>query len=235
MATLTCRHSFLFPGSCINTSCDYLVPCWRIMNLQEFLDYRTHCPLCDEKLKKVFVSRTRQINKDNNNYVFVVELKSLKRGQKTFYAEIIVDTITNDFRVEFKEKDGRAFQDHVPTFLINRFMEFVEKCSPFKIYAHCKCEKYFYDSQYFNLDFKSKLFSDLLIRSEDFCDLKINDNLYFNMTNFSLSKKTKLTLYKELFTETIFTPDYSEITVPLINFTSKNKIIDRIKNLLIFS
>lgn len=236
MATVTCRHSFLFPNCCTFTPCDYLVRCWRIMNLQDFINYKTHCPLCDEQLKNVFNSKGRAVELQDDKFCITINLKSLKRGQKNYQALIIVDPVTNDFQVEFQRLGGRRLGDSTPLFLIQRFKEFISNSLNCKVYSYCTCENFSYHSQYFTFDFKSSIFSDLLLDTEMFNAVPLNDNLICNINNYHYSKETIVSVFKPPANSVLSMG--TDISLPLTMLPTKKElanVLNRVKNLLIFS
>lgn len=236
MATVTCRHSFLFSPCCTNISCGYLVLGWRLMNLREFINYKTHCPLCDEQLKNVFNSKNRIIYLKDDKFLVVIDLKSLKRGQKNYQATITVDLVTNDFHVEFQRYGGRQLGDATPLFLIERFRQFINNSLMCKVYSYCNCKKYSYHSQYFDLNLKSSKLNDLILYTESFDDMKINDNLIGSIWNDHCEKKTTISLLKIPAESPVAAQ--TNIDLPFITFTSRKEVenaLIRAKNLLIFS
>ncbi len=202
------------------------------MNLKQFLEYRTRCPCCLNELIEAFCSRSRILSFDNNIASVIIKLKSLKRGQKSYYAKL---TIYNDgsFSVDF-EGEEEKFDNKVPLFVLDRFKEFIANSSCTMI-RYCKCNEYVYYSKIFNFDLRSKTFNVVTLDKETFSSVRLNNHTVCNVSSSPTSNITILNLYKYPMEENKITGPFEKVTLPFIDFSSKSKMIERINKLLVFS
>lgn len=210
------------------------------MNLHKFLNYRDTCPFCDDKLNFVFHSKKRQACvADGADIRIVFDLKSIKRGQKNYKIEFVINRHTNSFYIEFYNKDMTPFDNQVPLFLLKRFEDFSDNQGYFRFYKYCDgCSKYNFQSQYFKLDYKNQTIEQTNIEIENFTFIEIDGNQrkMTKMTNYYQDKATWITRAQNNLEDREDLLDFHDpICVSIIPFISKEETLNRINTLLVFS
>ena len=91
----------------------------------------------------------------NDRLMIQMDLKSLKKGQKHYKAGYSIDYDTNNFCIEFFDREGSQwYEDKSPLFLLNKFKELDKNHGDYSIIRHCiACRKYCYTSNRFILDY----------------------------------------------------------------------------------
>lgn len=215
------------------------------MNINQFLSYRDHCPLCGNKLNIIFHSHKSQkirFEEDRLNVLFNLDgLKKKHMDYKVGYSFSLED---NSFRIEFYTKDERRFDIDSPLFLINRFKELNNNLKGYHIYKHClMCWCYWYGSEYLNLDFSKAEVEDFLIEKEYFgLTAPADDNSIkvFKLMNYYNTNKSAISCFigfsaREAISDYSIPANASQFTLPLIRFVSKEETMDKIKKILLFS
>jgi hypothetical protein len=204
------------------------------MNLQEFLQYRTHCVCCGKQLVAK-INSSREITVNNNVSEFEVQLKAIKRGHKSYLAKFTILNATNEFGITFKElKKGEPFLSYVPFHITNRLKEYLDnnKCY---ISVNCGCKSYNYISNRFELNYKDGVMPDISIHEENIFELWVKNTQKMWLKNDYNKKETSL--YPLSSTRYSSSPvASSEATkLPIIKFTTLKDTANRINKLLVFS
>lgn len=195
------------------------------MNLREFIDYKSHCPLCNEQLTLLFHSNKKQCHViEDNGFSFLFNIKSFPQNKgKTFHVAYSFNYDSDVFYIQFYNKD-LYLKDYIPLSLINRFKEYDHNNTPYKLIKKCQsCENYYYCSNEFELND----IIDFSVFSEEFTISK--NNKIYRIHNNYFNNKTILCIgasHKERPNSLIF---------DLIQFTTPAETFDRIEKLIIFS
>lgn len=219
------------------------------MKLREFFNYRTHCLSCDSELNTSFHSMKKQRYRIVDNRLLVqFDLKPLKRGQKHYKVGYSIDYDSNDFCIEFFDQSGlQSYYKESPLFLINRFKKLDKNQGSYNIIRYCNiCQKYWYSSNSFNLDYKSANLGDLAIQSEYGCFLKQHDDGYKLYKLYSYYDKLEssfdmIKISKEIFHSIRFKSVDSQVGKNLIKTylipfkESPQDIIEKLNMLMTFS
>lgn len=210
------------------------------MNLHKFLDYRSKCPFCDDKLSFIFHSKKKQASvEDGDDVKIIFDLKSIKKGQRNYKVEFVINRHTNSFYIEFYSKDMVPFDNQVPAFLIKRFKDFSDNHQSFKFYKYCdNCAHYNFQSQYFELDYATQSIDEINIEMENFTFIQIEDNqrTITSMSNCYQDNETWIRRGKNDIKERESLIDFGNpIGVSIIPFVSKEDTLNRLNTLLTFS
>lgn len=206
------------------------------MNLEDFLKYKTHCPLCSNKLNLVFHSRKRQkIRQENNRILITFAMTPLNMIEKTYNVGFSIDPHENSFFIEFYTDRGVKFEE-IPVSLLKKFHSFNTNLGAYKFYRFCNCGNYHYESNYFCINLQTLNIGDLIIDKERFY-FYYDGYKEFELLNNYTTNKSLLGINRyqfEISPQTIYNkPDWLEFS--LLKFTSKEEIVERINKLLVFS
>jgi hypothetical protein len=197
------------------------------MNLKTFLSYRDRCPICNLKLLTAFHSKRRQIIEEDNNILrifYSLPSLSFKIKYKVCYSINIED---NSIYVDFYNK---KLLTKISIELLKDFRNFDNNLKLYRFYKYCdNCETYSYSSNSFAIDYKNCSIGDLKINEEIF-SLYHNNKLKYRLYN-NYEKEVSSILYGE------FAPNwYTKILqVPLLKFSTQDKMIEKINKLIVFS
>jgi hypothetical protein len=223
------------------------------MNLRDFLNYRTSCPLCKGGLTTILHSHKRQsIRLEDNRLLIIYALDGLKRNQANYKVGYSFGMYDNSWYAEFYNKDGKRFENDAPDFLRVRFKELDKNLgSEYKFCRYCDCRRYNYISNIFKLDYKLANIGDLSIHKEYFgMAQKLLDGNYkiYKLLNNYLESKSYLVFGQDLSDisagyDWTMDPRFSslskhnldQIQTSLIKFTNKEEIVDRLSKLIVFS
>jgi hypothetical protein len=223
------------------------------MNLQEFIDGRTHCPICNTVLVTQFISGRKQKTRiENDRFVVIFVMKPMQVNQPDYEVGYSFNPKDNSFHIEFyTEWDHKT---HVPMHLIEKFREFhtnllrstngscrfIRKCT--------FCNRYSRSSTHFNLELKAgkidTLFWDgLQIAYESFglCIPIGEEYKIMHLSNFHVPEPQSRIVWFRSFTHDYARLDvslplkYSEKILPIIPFMSTEETTRRVSNLLTFA
>lgn len=219
------------------------------MNLKEFLEYRSVCPICDNKALTSFFGamRKQKINYENNKFITIFDLLPIYKNHKKYKVGYEIDLCDNSFTVDFYNDDDTKL-NVIPMFLMERFQELKNNIGTFSFIKSCSaCESYNYYSNPFELTPRITSIGDLFIHKEYFGLNKMTKDGYkvYKLYNQYYSSSSEL-LYADkikhpraakynfiLVTQTTNKQKFSDIGI--INFTNRNDVMSRIDKLLIFS
>lgn len=219
------------------------------MNLQEFIDYRSHCPLCDIALITLFNFRKQNIKYQDNKATIIYDLSSLKKGVQSIKIGYVFGLKDNFIYIEFYNKDGKIL-NVIPLSYIKRFKDFdanISNNERFSFSRSCKfCKKYFLKTFYFAIDYKTQSISPLKIFKETFGFIIPTHNQFKTiiLNNYFDPLKSNIKWWRsynednvelEFFASKFYLTDISEIDLAFIPFISKEETIKRLDTLLIFS
>jgi hypothetical protein len=206
------------------------------MHLKEFLEYKTSCPLCLNDTIKTYFSAKSNMDCVINGSKFIIKQPIRNLQHRILYKIAhIFDLEGDSYCVEFYDDRDKLLNN----VSCNKIKEFVRKNRYFDyfIYRKCyRCENYSYGS---NLKFKlgepsEKDFSvyyELFKISYPLLEGYMN----FSITNYLLTNNSSV-LYGK--TEIANIGDHvlkGYLSLPLISFTDKEKVINKLQTLITFS
>jgi len=218
------------------------------MNLREFIDQRTNCPICDTALVTQFISNRKQkVKLIDNRFVAIFVMKALRVNQPDYEIGYSFDMDSNHFMVEFYSEWDHYEQ--VPMHLIDKFKEFHKNMGGCKFYRRCTfCNRYSKSSTPFSLNFKTQkmdteLWDGIEVAYESFGLSLPTDGGFkiMHLSNFHiLEPKSNLIWYRadsEMYARLDYTlPNArSEKTLSFIPFVSKEETTKRLNNLITFA
>jgi len=210
------------------------------MNVQQFIDHKTTCPICNNKvLNFSFISKKQILHRDGDNLLVIFDLNPIKKGQKRYKVGYSINKITNRFHIEFYESDSidEKYYNEVPLFLMDRFVNFHENQHEFKLYKECFiCKTYSYQSQYFKLDLLKHEIEDIQIESESFSYLHRYNNKQYSIvvrnyedkSSFNVVWRLNILGYNK-------TKEFALTDVARLDCSDLDKLGDRLINLMLFS
>lgn len=212
------------------------------MNLKEFINHRSHCPICDAKLETKFISlRSQKTTLTDNKLSVLFNLKTLKNSLPDYQVIFDFDIDTGHFAIEFRTEWDHTNQ--VPMHLIEKFREFYKNVGDCRFIRCCeRCERYFLYSNKFTFKLSESRVGDLELHSENFSfTVPANDGVriigMFNQIHLS---RTELCCWNGESEEDakirwLMWSGRPVQILPLIPFVSKQETTDRLNNLIIFS
>ncbi len=218
------------------------------MNLREFIDQRTHCPICDTALITQFISsRKQKIKIIDDRLVAIFVMKALKTNQPDYEIGYSFDLDKNHFLVEFYSEWDHHSQ--IPMHLIEKFKEFHKNLGPCKFYRRCTfCNRYAKCSTPFTLDFRKQsldtgFWETLSLAYESFGLTIPTENGFkiMHLSNFYMAEEqSQLTWFRsdsesEARLDWSVPSNRSSKKLPLIPFVSKEDTTKRLNNLITFA
>ena len=217
------------------------------MNLSEFLNYKTTCPLCESDLNIVFHSQKKQsIRLEDKRLLIKFPLDALKKGQVDYKVGYSFGLEDNSWYIEFYNKVNARFDNEAPSYLIDRFKELNKNLAEYHFYRSCPCACYYYRSNPFKLEFKSSNIGELEVHAEYIGVSQMLDEhkeksfKNFVLINDYLAGKSSFVLEKSASPlnvryDHVHVPNESYTQTSLIKFTNKEETMERLKKLLVFS
>jgi hypothetical protein len=203
------------------------------MKVQDFINYQTVCPVCENNtLNLNFLSKRQILHRDGERLIVIFDLGSLKKGQKHYKVGYSIDKQTNDFCIEFYDKDSIDYKyyNEAPLFLLNRFREYNDSQQVYRFYKHCLvCKGYSYSSKYFRLDLSNPNLGEINVDYEVFNYLHMYNNKQYNVVIRNEYDSSSFSIHP---------PDQQEFNMfnaPRIKFTNPEEIGNKLLKLLIFS
>lgn len=226
------------------------------MNLKEFLNYRTSCPLCDNNLSTFFHSQKQQAVKfEEDRLVFQMRMDGLKKYAANYKVGFSFGREDSSWQIEVYQSDSRL-DSYLTTSVMDRFKELSKNLGSYKFYRQCthpKCNRFNYSSNLFNLNFKTGKVqgltngdSDLNIQTEYIGMVEPVDGVFkiYKLLN-DYSRSTSTLVYGRWTDEYIARADWGTthppidslglIQIPLVRFSSKVETMNRLNKLLLFS
>jgi len=215
---------------------------WYCMNLDDFLQYRDVCPLCNEKLQLVFHSKKRQnIKYEENNILITFPMDSLNKNDKSYKVGFSFNPKNNSFFIEFFTARGEKIEI-ISSSILKKFLSFNTNLGAYKFYKFCRnCTNYHYESNYFKLNLQALNIGELTVNKERFYMLKPWQDGYkeFELLNDYVTNKSLLGIMNTDVNRRMYNfehasePDMLELS--LLKFVSKDEMISRIDKLILFS
>lgn len=221
------------------------------MNLQEFIDHRTHCPICDTALITQFISpRKQKIKLENDRFVVQFVMKAMSTNQPDYEVGYSFNPRDNTFFIEFySEWDHK---NHVPMHMLEKFREFHNNLTSegsCKFYRRCTfCNRYSKASTPFKPQFKTGtldtgMFDGLQIAYESFgLTLPTEDGfkIMFLSNFYSPIEQSELMWFRaedesSARVDYMIPAKHSKVIVPLVPFVSKETTTKRVDTLLMFA
>jgi hypothetical protein len=217
------------------------------MNLKEFMDYKTICPLCNNNLTFVMgrhYKGTGVHRYEDNRILIIRDMRGLFKGEKHYKVGYSIGLEDNSVQIEFYTERGEKFFSNVPSTLLPKFRKLDENIKAHIFMKECRsCHRYSYESNPFFAYLKAKTIGDLQVNNEYFgvvaphkSELRV-----YRMYNNYLHKKTLIEIFNTDTIEFAFDQCYmngvpgTSLNLDLIKFTSESEIAERLDNLIIFS
>lgn len=227
------------------------------MNLQEFLHYKTECPLCQNSLTTRFHSEKQQkIRYEENRIIFQVNMDGLNPKQKDYKIGFSFGLKDHSVYIEFYEKNGVDRIELIYKSILDRFKKLNDNLSlikvqtdsiddaVYKIYRTCRgCRRYEYSSGGFSIYLREQKHEDLVIACEYFGLTQKIDSGYkvYKLFNYYPANMSKL-MFGRFDHEWIVDLDAGSpperldtIQTPIIKFISPEETTSRLNTLIIFS
>lgn len=215
------------------------------MNLREFLEYRTICPICfsSNSLSLSFHSFKRQgYSIIDGRYLVKFDLRGIHKGQKPYKIGYSLSLDDNSFFIDFYTNTDICIENEAPIFLLNRFKQLDKNLKEYKIYKHCLiCRRYNYSSNVFNFNYKLMNIGDLSINTEYFgLSSQINDGYkIFKLLNYYNSNESYLQygITKDInqAMDTTHSSLMKFLKLPLLKCPDAESYIKKITSLIILS
>lgn len=214
------------------------------MNVSEFLQTKTNCPFCNEKLIIGFSDKKPSIKYKDNRFHIMFDMKGITRSQKNYKVGYSLSLEDNSFYVELFRNDGVIFNEMVPVSILNTFKGFHNNTSINYFFdKKCKqCNKYSLITDYCVFDFGTQLINDIKIEYEEFIFVTpINDEYkIIVMCNYYDTAISTLYYWRDPKSDHIknyytFPNKRSMVKLPLIPFISAKETLDRLNGLLMYA
>jgi hypothetical protein len=217
------------------------------VNLQEWIQYRRTCPLCQGTLSTYLHSTKKQgIRIEDGRLVITFPMHELNKQAK-YIVGYSFDLYKNSFLIDFYDKNNTRLEKETPNFLMDKFRKFDTNLGHYSFYRCCTtCRRYHYTSTDFKFNFKTATLSaELDVSTEYFGFVQLlknsNEKPYriFRLLNFCPQDKCSLSYWSSDYPEgtnpNFNIPSYAEhIYLPLIRFVSLEETLNRLKKLLVF-
>ena len=217
------------------------------MNLQEFIDERTMCPICNTALVTQFISsRKQKIKLENDRFVVVFVMKALSANHPDYEVGYAFNPKDNTFHIEFYSEWDHY--KHVPMHMIDKFKDFHKNLGVCKFIRKCAfCNRYSKSSISFDLNFKTgtldtKFYDGLQTAYESFgLTLPAEDGFKIMfLNNFNTMGKSEIFWFRSDMESSaridwMLPQKHNKVIVDMIPFISKEDTTKRINNLLTFA
>lgn len=218
-----------------------------LVNLQEWIHYRHNCPLCQGILSTYLHSTKKQGIKIEDGRL-VIKFPMYEENKRAKYnVGYSFDLFKNSFYIDFYDNLDTRSEKEIPLFLMDKFRKFDTNLGYYSFYRRCgTCERYYYTSTDFKLNFKeATLSAEPDVSTEYFGFIQplkgSNEKSYriFRLLNFCPQDKCSLTYWLSDGPDGIhpntMAPNHAEhIYLPLIHFVSLEETLNRLKKLLVF-
>jgi len=213
------------------------------VNLQEFIDLRTHCPMCGTALVTKFSARKQKSKLENDRYISVMVMKGMRSCEPDYEVGYSFGIRDNSLMIEFYNEWDMS--RHASTYMCNLFKQFHAnmRTAAHRFIRTCGfCFKYEMDSKPVDLDLRTATYSIVEKDDETFVwSAKTEEGYKFILLD-NYSDPGPLSEICSWRSETDYRVDHpapsrANITrnLPQIPFISKEETGERLKKLLIFS
>lgn len=138
------------------------------MNIAEFLEYRSNCPLCGDKLITFLHSQKQQsVKHEENRLVFQFRMDGLKKQDAHYKIGYSFGLKDNSWQMEAYQYDMRL-DNYITNRVMERFKELDKNLGSYVFYRACtgpKCYCYNYKSNRFKLSYATGQIMNLTDRS----------------------------------------------------------------------
>lgn len=220
------------------------------MNLGEFINLRSNCPICDSGLVTKFISDRKQIIRYNEDrFVAVHTLRGMKVNQQDYQIGYSFGLHDNSFRVEFSTEWNT--HEQVPIHLIDKFKEFHKNMAKtrFRFSRRCAfCNQYILRSAPIDIDLKTGTINSVETSIEAFvwavsiqegCKVIVLANSYppeYDKTASELRWwRTRDSEVGSVFDQAYPYPHSELLGLSQIPFVSKEDTYKRLNNLITFA
>lgn len=214
------------------------------MNLQDFIDLRSHCPMCGTALITRFISDRKQKNRMiEDRYVAILVMKGMRSCEPDYEVGYSFGLKNNSLSIEFYNEWDMSNQ--ASNYMVKIFREFHKNLSNvrFRFIRTCGlCFKYEMDSKPVDIDLRTATYSSIEKDDETFVwSAKIEEGYKFILLdNYSdPDPRSEICSWRSEYDYKVerSIPSQASITrnLPQIQFVSKEETGERIKKLLIFS
>lgn len=214
------------------------------MNLQEFINLRSHCPMCDTPLITRFISDRKQKSKIiENRYVAILVMRGMRSCEPDYEVGYSFGMEDDSLSIEFyNEWDMSASASN---YMIKIFKDFHKNMAGtrFCFLRTCgTCYKYDMMSTEIKMDLKKATFSSMEVYSESFIfSTQVEDGFKFIKLDNCTDPKPSSELYWWR-SEFDYRADWRVpkgcskiLDLPLIPFFSKEETSRRLNNLITFA
>lgn len=226
------------------------------MNIEEFLNYQTTCPLCGDKLTTFLHSQKQQsVKYEENRLVFQFRMDGLKKQDAHYKVGYSFGMKDNSWQLEAYQYDMRL-DNYITSRVMERFKELDKNLGSYIFYRRCTspgCYCYNYMSNKFHLSYATGQIMNLTdasavlkVRTEYIGMSAPQDKGFkiYKLLNDYDSGKSNL-VYGRYQDRHIARSDWGQNNPPIqemdfiqtavIKFSSKDETMERINKLLIFS
>lgn len=214
------------------------------MNLLEFMRRGHICPICKSNSVNMKLDNSKQTYRyENDNIIFTREMRGVKKGATHYKVAYVINKKTNDFLIDFYVNDKKV-DGSISISVLNRFKELDKNVGALHFNRECtNCNRYYYRSNSFKLNFKGCTIGDIKIEEEFFGLAKQVGAQFriFRMSNYYKDNHCKVNCFmsKTMFAPYMCAPynigEQLQFTLPVIKFTTENKITNRLNKLLTFA
>lgn len=218
------------------------------MNIDEFMSYRTSCPVCkgfNLKFQMGRYGRGADTHKYEDDRLLVTrEMRGIRKGEKSYKISYSFGCKDNSAQIEFYTTSGEKFHYFVPTGLISKFKTLDANLKAHIFTKECRsCNRYSYTSNPFFIYYKAKNIGNLQVQNEYFglIGARKLDYRIYRMNNNYLNKETSIQFFNSGNIDFALEQCYfngepgSILNLDLMKFSSENEMVDRLNNLIVFS
>lgn len=226
------------------------------MNLSEFLEYRSSCPMCGDKLTTFLHSQKQQsVKYEEDRLVFQFRMDGLRKQDAHYKVGYSFGMKDNSWYMEAYQYDMRI-DNYITTRIMERFKELDKNLGAYAFYRRCtapKCYCYNYVSNRFHLSYATGQIINLTdrgpvlrVRTEyigmvtpldkGFTIYKLLNDYGGNRSNLVYGRHQDKHLARSDWGQN--NPpiqDMDFLQTSIIKFSSKDETMDRIHKLLVFS
>ncbi len=214
------------------------------MNLQDFIDLRSHCPMCGTALITRFISDRKQKNKMiEDRYVAVLVMRGMRSCEPDYEVGYSFGLKDNSLSIEFYNEWDMS--NSASSHMIKIFREFHKNMSntKFRFIRTCGfCFKYEMDSKPVDLDLRTATYTSIERDDETFVwSTKTEEGYKFILLdNYSdPDPHSEICSWRSEYDHKVEQPIPGRAAItrdlPQISFVSKEETGERLKKLLIFS
>ncbi len=213
------------------------------MNLQDFIDLRSHCPICDTALITKFISDRKQKSRlENDRYAAIMVMRGMRSCEPDYEAGYSFGLKDNSLSIEFYNEWDMS--KSVSNYMLKIFRDFHKNMTAARLrFARtCSfCFKYELRSDPIHIDLKKTSYSSIDLSTESFVFTIPNgeDKKFIRLDNHIEWNKSDMWWWRENHDYKLEWPLKStcshRLDLPLIPFISKEETTKRLSNLITFA